>query len=128
MEMSNEKTLDKKEKKFDKKEQYEIILKLYQGLDNNLQKISQKVKVNKDDNSITQLAFKSDKITSALQSCLDFDNKEAVKISENLRDIYRHIRLALKLIYENQNFELLKSATDVTFTLKDSWAKIRSSI
>ena len=126
--MSNEKTLDKKEKKFDKKEQYEIILKLYQGLDNNLQKISQKVKVNKDDNSITQLAFKSDKITSALQSCLDFDNKEPVKISENLRDIYRHIRLALKLIYENQNFELLKSATDVTFTLKDSWAKIRSSI
>ncbi len=126
--MSNEKTLDKKEKKFDKKEQYEIILKLYQGLDNNLQKISQKVKVNKDDNSITQLAFKSDKITSALQSCLDFDNKEAVKISENLRDIHRHIRLALKLIYENQNFELLKSATDVTFTLKDSWAKIRSSI
>ena len=126
--MSNEKTLDKKEKKLDKKEQYEIILKLYQGLDSNLQKISQKVKVNKDDNSITQLAFKSDKITSALQSCLDFDNKEVVKISENLRDIYRHIRLALKLIYENQNFELLKSATDVTFTLKDSWAKIRSSI
>ena len=29
MEMSNEKTLDKKEK-IDKKEQYEIILKLYQ--------------------------------------------------------------------------------------------------
>ena len=83
--MSNKKTLDKKEKKLDKKEQYEIILKLYQGLDNNLQKISQKVKVNKDDNSIAQLAFKSDKITSALQSCLDFDNKEAVKISENLR-------------------------------------------
>ena len=126
--MSNEKKLDKKEKKLDKKEQYEIILKLYEGLDSNLRKISQKVKVDKDDNSITQLAFKSDRITSALQSCLNFENKEAVKLSENLRDIYRHIRLALKLIYENQNFELLKSATNATFTLKDSWAKIRPSI
>ena len=73
-------------------------------------------------------AFKSDKITAALQSCLDFDNKDTKKISENLREIYRHIRLSMKLIYENKNFELLKSSSDVSSTLRDSWSQIKSKI
>ena len=109
-------------------EQYEIILKLYTGLNDNLKKINQKFAKNKEDNSITQLAYKIDKIAAALQLSLDFENKDAKKLSENLRDIYRHIRLAMKLIYENKNFKLLKSASDVSFTLKDSWTKIRPSI
>ena len=115
-------------KTVNKKEQYEIILKLYTGLSQNLTRISQIVKKNKEDNNITQLAFKSDKIAAALQNCLDFENKEASKISENLLELYRHIRVAMKLIYENKNFDLLKSASDVSLTLKDSWAKIRPNI
>tara|TARA_B100001142_G_C13963600_1_gene512091 strand:- start:166 stop:528 length:363 start_codon:yes stop_codon:yes gene_type:complete len=120
MEMSTNKT--------NNKEQYEIILKLYNGLSGNLKLINQKVSKNKEDNSITQLAFKTDKIAAALQLSLDFENKEAKKLSENLRELYRHIRIAMKLIYENKNFELLKSASDVSFTLEDSWTKIRPSI
>ena len=117
-----------KTNKTNQKEQYEIILKLYNGLSENLKLINQKVSKNKEDSSVTQLAFKIDKIAAALQLSLDFENKEAKKLSENLRDLYRHIRLAMKLIYENKNFELLKSACDVSYTLKDSWAKIRPSI
>ena len=109
-------------KTVNKKEQYEIILKLYTGLSQNLTRISQIVK-NKEDNNITQLAFKSDKIAAALQSCLDFENKEASKISENLLELYRHIRVAMKLIYENKNFDLLKSASDVSLTLKNFLGK-----
>ena len=111
-----------------KKEQYEIILKLYNGLSKNLKLINQKASKNKEDNSITQLAFKTDKIAAALQLSLDFENKEAKKLSEQLRDLYRHIRLAMKLIYENKNFELLKSSSDVSSTLKDSWSQIKSKI
>ena len=110
------------------KEQHEIILKLYNGLCKNLKIINQKFEKNADDNEISQLAFKADKITAALQSCLDFDNKDTKKISENLREIYRHIRLSMKLIYESKNFELLKSSSDISSTLKDSWSQIKSKI
>ena len=123
MDMSTNKT-----NKTNQKEQYEIILKLYNGLSENLKLINQKASKNKEDSSVTQLAFKIDKIAAALQLSLDFENKEAKKISENLRELYRHIRIAMKLIYENKNFELLKSASDVSFTLEDSWTKIRPSI
>jgi len=110
------------------KEQHEIILKLYDGLCKNLKIINKKFEKDASDNEISQLAFKADKITAALQSCLDFDNKDAKKISENLREIYRHIRLSMKLIYENKNFELLKSSSDVSSTLRDSWSQIKSKI
>lgn len=110
------------------KEQYEIILKLYNGLCDNLKSINKKFLKNADDSAITQLAYKSDKIAAALQSSLDFDNKDAKKISENLREIYRHIRLAMKLIYENKNFELLKSASDISFTLQNSWSQIKPKV
>ena len=120
--------MDMSTNKTNQKEQYEIILKLYKGLSENLKIINQKASKNKEDSSIAQLAFKIDKIAAALQLSLDFENKEAKKLSENLRDLYRHIRLAMKLIYENKNFELLKSASDVSFSLKDSWAKIRPSV
>ena len=40
-----------------------------------------------------------------------------------------NIRLAtMKLIYENKNFELLKSASDISFTLQNSWSQIKPKV
>ena len=44
------------------KEQYEIILKLYNGLCKNLKIINQKFEKNADDNEISQLALKQIKL------------------------------------------------------------------
>ena len=115
-------------KKSETKTQYNIILELLKGLNENIIKIEKKFKKNKDDQEITNLAFKVDKIASALHYCLDFDNKDCKKISENLRELYRHIRFSMKMIYEQRNFKFLSSASNVSKELYGSWSKIKPTI
>ena len=49
-------------------------------------------------------------------------------MSENFRELYRHIRFAMKMIYEKQEYVLLDSSREIAKTLYQSWAKIKPSI
>ena len=42
---------------------------------------------------------------------------ESIKISENFRELYRHIRFAMKLVYEKQEYKFLNSSRDIAKTL-----------
>ena len=108
------------------KERHNIILKLYKGLSDNLEELN-KSKDKKGSNA-TQIAYKVDKIASGLQVTLDFSNEESKSISENFRELYRHIRFAMKMIYEKQEYVLLDSSREIAKTLYQSWAKIKPSI
>ena len=108
------------------KERHNIILKLYKGLTDNLEELN-KSKDKKGSNA-TQIAYKVDRIASGLQVTLDFSNEESKSISENFRELYRHIRFAMKMIYEKQEFVLLDSSREIAKTLYQSWAKIKPSI
>ena len=50
------------------------------------------------------------------------------KTNENFRELYRHIRFAMKMIYEKQEYVLLDSSREIAKTLYQSWAKIKPSI
>ena len=52
----------------------------------------------------------------------------AAKMLENFRELYRHVRFAMKMIYEKQEYKFLNSARDIAKTLYESWAKIKPSI
>ena len=108
------------------KERHNIILKLYKGLTDNLEE-SNKSKDKKGSNA-SQIAYKVDRIASGLQVTLDFTNEESKSISENFRELYRHIRFAMKMIYEKQEYVLLDSSREIAKTLYQSWAKIKPSI
>ena len=108
------------------KERHNIILKLYKGLTDNLEELS-KSKDKKGSNA-AQIAYKVDRIASGLQVTLDFSNEESKSISENFRELYRHIRFAMKMIYEKQEYVLLDSSREIAKTLYQSWAKIKPSI
>ena len=108
------------------KERHNIILKLYKGLTDNLEELN-KSKDKKGSNA-SQIAYKVDRIASGLQVTLDFSNEESKSISENFRELYRHIRFAMKMIYEKQEYVLLDSAREIAKTLYQSWAKIKPSI
>ena len=108
------------------KERHNIILKLYKGLADNLEELN-KSKDKKGSNA-TQIAYKVDRIASGLQVTLDFSNEESKSISENFRELYRHIRFAMKMIYEKQEYVLLDSSREIAKTLYQSWAKIKPSI
>ena len=108
------------------KERHNIILKLYKGLSDNLEELN-KSKDKKGSNA-TQIAYKVDRIASGLQFTLDFSNEESKSISENFRELYRHIRFAMKMIYEKQEYVLLDSSREIAKTLYQSWAKIKPSI
>ena len=108
------------------KERHNIILKLYKGLADNLEELN-KSKDKKESNA-TQIAYKVDRIASGLQVTLDFSNEESKSISENFRELYRHIRFAMKMIYEKQEYVLLDSSREIAKTLYQSWAKIKPSI
>ena len=108
------------------KERHNIILKLYKGLTDNLEELN-KSKDKKGSNA-SQIAYKVDRIASGLQVTLDFTNEESKSISENFRELYRHIRFAMKMIYEKQEFVLLDSSREIAKTLYQSWAKIKPSI
>ena len=108
------------------KERHNIILKLYKGLTDNLEELN-KSKDKKGSNA-TQIAYKVDRIASGLQVTLDFSNEESKSISENFRELYRHIRFAMKMIYEKQEYVLLDSTREIAKTLYQSWAKIKPSI
>ncbi len=108
------------------KERHNIILKLYKGLSDNLEELN-KSKDKKGSNA-TQIAYKVDRIASGLQVTLDFSNEESKSISENFRELYRHIRFAMKMIYEKQEYVLLDSSREIAKTLYQSWAKIKPSI
>ena len=108
------------------KERHNIILKLYKGLTDNLEELN-KSKDKKASNA-TQIAYKVDRIASGLQVTLDFSNEESKSISENFRELYRHIRFAMKMIYEKQEYVLLDSSREIAKTLYQSWAKIKPSI
>ena len=108
------------------KEKHNIILKLYKGLTDNLEELN-KSKDKKASNA-TQIAYKVDRIASGLQVTLDFSNEESKSISENFRELYRHIRFAMKMIYEKQEYVLLDSSREIAKTLYQSWAKIKPSI
>ena len=108
------------------KERHNIILKLYKGLTDNLEELN-KSKDKKASNA-SQIAYKVDRIASGLQVTLDFTNEESKSISENFRELYRHIRFAMKMIYEKQEYVLLDSSREIAKTLYQSWAKIKPSI
>ena len=108
------------------KERHNIILKLYKGLSDYLEELN-KSKDKKGSNA-TQIAYKVDRIASGLQVTLDFSNEESKSISENFRELYRHIRFAMKMIYEKQEYVLLDSSREIAKTLYQSWAKIKPSI
>ena len=108
------------------KERHNIILKLYKGLSDNLEELN-KSKDKKGSNA-TQIAYNVDRIASGLQVTLDFSNEESKSISENFRELYRHIRFAMKMIYEKQEYVLLDSSREIAKTLYQSWAKIKPSI
>ena len=108
------------------KERHNIILKLYKGLTDNLEELN-KSKDKKGSNA-SQIAYKVDRIASGLQVTLDFSNEESKSISENFRELYRHIRFAMKMIYEKQEYVLLDSSREIAKTLYQSWTKIKPSI
>ena len=108
------------------KDRHNIILKLYKGLTDNLEELN-KSKDKKGSNA-SQIAYKVDRIASGLQVTLDFSNEESKSISENFRELYRHIRFAMKMIYEKQEYVLLDSSREIAKTLYQSWAKIKPSI
>ena len=108
------------------KERHNIILKLYKGLTDNLEELN-KSKDKKGSNA-SQIAYKVDRIASGLQVTLDFSNEESKSISENFRELYRHIRFAMKMIYEKQEYVLLDSSREIAKTLYQSWVKIKPSI
>ena len=108
------------------KERHNIILKLYKGLTDNLEELN-KSKDKKGSNA-SQIAYKVDRIASGLQVTLDFSNEESKSISENFRELYRHIRFAMKMIYEKQEYVLLDSSREIAKTLYQSWAKIKPAI
>ena len=108
------------------KERHNIILKLYKGLTDNLEELN-KSKDKKGSNA-SQIAYKVDRIASGLQVTLDFSNEESKSISENFRELYRHIRFAMKMIYEKQEYVLLDSSREIAKTLYQCWAKIKPSI
>ncbi len=109
------------------KEKYNIILKLYKGLTYNLELLGHNTK-QKSKTELSQVAYKVDKIATGLQYTLDFENEKTLKISENFRELYRHIRFAMKMIYENQDFKLLNSSRNIAKVLHDSWSKMKPSI
>ena len=128
MEMEKQNITKKVEEKneLSSKERHNIILKLYKGLTDNLEELN-KSKDKKGSNA-TQIAYKVDRIASGLQVTLDFSNEESKSIRENFRELYRHIRFAMKMIYEKQEYVLLDSSREIAKTLYQSWAKIKPSI
>ncbi len=129
--MKNQTNLDKQEKEtkeLSQKEKYNIILKLYKALFDNLDDLCAKSKDKKATTKVSQLAYKVDRIVSGLHYTLDFKNEKSIKISENFRELYRHIRFAMKLVYEKQEYKFLNSSRDIAKTLYESWAKIKPSI
>ena len=133
MEMKNTQTKKKESyketnNKPSAQEQYSIILKLYKGLHENLEELYKKSKDKKSSTKTSQLAYKVDRIASGLHLALNFEDEKTIKISENFRELYRHVRFAMKMIYEKQEFKFLDSARDVAKTLYESWAKIKPSI
>ncbi len=131
--MENKQTIKKEnnkesDQKPSAKEQYNIILKLYKGLHENLEELHNKSKDKKSSTKTSQLAYKVDRIASGLHLTLNFDDEKTLKISENFRELYRHVRFAMKMIYEKQEFKFLDSAREVAKTLYESWAKIKPSI
>ncbi len=109
------------------KDKYNIILKLYKGLTYNLELLGQNIN-QKSKTELSQVAYKVDKIATGLQYTLDFENEKSIKISENFRELYRHIRFSMKMIYENQDFKLLNSSRNIAKVLHDSWSKMKPSI
>ena len=115
----------KEEKDLSQKEKYNIILKMYKGLVDNLEAL---YKSKDKKNNATQIAYKVDRIASGLQVTLNFENEESKSISENFRELYRHIRFAMKMIYEKQEYILLDSSREIAKTLYKSWVQIKPSI
>ena len=109
------------------KDKYNIILQLYKGLTDNLEILGKNIN-EKSKTELSQVAYKVDKITAGLQYTLDFENEKTTKISENFRELYRHIRFSMKMIYENQDFKLLNSSRNIAKVLYDSWSKMKPSI
>tara|TARA_B100000287_G_C20028759_1_gene541616 strand:+ start:60 stop:422 length:363 start_codon:yes stop_codon:yes gene_type:complete len=104
---------------------YDIIHKLFKGLNENISLLDNNIKKKKSKSEVSQLAYKIDKIAAGLQYCLDFENKDVEKLSENLRNIYRHIRFSMKCVYEEQDFSYIESSKQVSKTLLDSWSTMK---
>ena len=125
---TNTKVTQKDQEQPNALEQYNIILKLYKGLFDNIEDLYKKSKDNKSSTVTSQLAYKVDKIAAGLQLTLKFDDENSRKISENFRDLYRHVRFSMKMIYEKQEYKFLESSRNIAKTLYESWSKIKPSI
>ena len=83
---------------------------MYKGLFDNIEDLYKKSKDNKSGTVTSQLAYKVDRIAAGLQLTLKFDDEHSRKISENFRDLYRHVRFSMKMIYEKQEYKFLESS------------------
>ena len=93
MEMKNKQQTENKENNKNQnnmpsaKEQYNIILKLYKGLHENLEELYKKSKDKKSSTKASQLAYKVDRIVSGLHLTLNFEdeNQQAYLLLQVLR-------------------------------------------
>ena len=125
--IQNTKVMEKSED-LSPKDRYNIILKLYKGLVDNLEDLHTKSKDTKQTTKVSQLAYKVDRIAAGLHYTLDFENEKTKSISENFRELYRHIRFAMKMVYEKQEYKFIDSSRDIAKTLYESWVKIKPTI
>mgnify|MGYP002036841482 CR=1 FL=1 len=129
MENNTQKNVEKnKTEELSSTEKYNIILKLYKAMVDNLEDLKRKSKDDKSTTKVSQLAYKIDRIAAGLHYTLDFENEKTISLSENFRELYRHIRFAMKMVYEKQEFKFVDSSRDIAKTLYDSWSKIKPSI
>ena len=120
--------VEEKKDNLSSKDKYNIVLKLYKALADNLEELKSKSNDKKQVTKVSQLAYKVDRIAAGLHYTLDFDNEKTKSISENFRELYRHIRFAMKMGYEKQEYKFVDSSRDIAKTLYESWAKIKPSI
>ena len=74
---------------------------------------------------ILKLADELDGRVGTYYNRLSSLNKDVEKLSENLRNIYRHIRFSMKCVYEEQDFSYIESSKQVSKTLLDSWSTMK---
>ena len=106
-------------------EPYEIIHELLSNLNKNLSQAITSMDKGKIQNAKKQ-AKKAESIAYALQNCLNM--RDGGEIAENLNYLYRHIRLAAKILLEKEQSELLTSAHFVSNEILEGWKGMNSSV
>ena len=106
-------------------EPYEIIHELLSNLNTKLSQAIISMDKGKIQNAKEE-AKKAESIAYALQNCLNM--RDGGEIAENLNYLYRHIRLAAKILLEQEKPELLTSAHFVSNEILEGWKGMSSSV